>query len=125
MTKVLLITGDEYDGRTGQLNADDDSITVCCIACGEPLSELDGAGEREHLVCPGKLVLKAPVEWPEGTTIEQKRRVTVLARDFRATTINCWLDQFDLPDGWLYAVVHPMHGGDFHVGIAPDGASHS
>ena len=96
-----------------------------CIQCGTPMSELDGPGTPEHVVCPGRLLLdRDAIEWPEGTTLEQKHRVLALARDFRAATVDVGRS-FDLPTSWVYVVVYPTHGGDFHAGIAPDGASHS
>lgn len=95
------------------------------------------------------------IEFPTDATDAQREKVERLARDFRAASMDvtawvglgaptpdpCPLCATTLPtelvveqaiecpahqvELWLYVVVHPLHGGDFHAGVAPDGAAHS
>jgi hypothetical protein len=101
VTRVLVIASDDADGpRFGELDGN-------AIAVESDLMDLDA------------------IEFPDGTTDAQKYRARLIARDHRATRVDVWSHQFDLPADWIYVAVHLLHGGEFHAGIAPDGSAHS
>jgi hypothetical protein len=77
-----------------------------------------------HETIPVKPV-HSPIEYPETATGEQRTAVENIATRYRARHVDVTDRAFDLPQGWLYVALLPLHGGEFHCGVSPEGHTHS
>ena len=63
----------------------------------------------------------APEQAKETPTDDQGIALARLLRRFETHSTTVWMNAFDLPEGYIYALLKQPGGNEIHAGIAPDG----